>query len=101
MQNVESNIDFWCPGIDDLIDATNPNQTLLDEIASTNRTRLKGLISWISYHIGRLCESWRTGALNLGAGSPQFKSGRPDQKNQVFTERWFPLKSAFSILSTK
>jgi hypothetical protein len=32
-------------GIDDLVDATNRNQTLLDEITSTNRNRMKGLTS--------------------------------------------------------
>ena len=41
-------------GIDDLVDATNRNQTLLDEITSTNRNRPKGPTSWIVYHIGGL-----------------------------------------------
>ena len=31
--------------IDDLVDATNRNQTLLDEITSTNRNRPKGSTS--------------------------------------------------------
>jgi hypothetical protein len=79
MQNVESNVDFWCRGIDDLVDATNRNQTLLDEITSTNRNDSLGPTSWIIYYIGGLGTDWRTGALNLGAGSRRFKSSRPDQ----------------------
>ena len=78
MRNVESNVDFWCPGIDDLVDATNRNQTLIDEITSTNRNRPKGPTSLIVYHIHGLWISWGNGALNLGAGSRRFKSSRPD-----------------------
>ena len=38
------NLCSWV-GIDDLIDATNRNQTLLDEITSTNRNDLIGSTS--------------------------------------------------------
>ena len=59
--------------IDDLIDATNWNQVLLDEITSTNRNDLIGLTSWIIYYIIVLGTVGKNGALGLGAGS------RPDQ----------------------
>ena len=42
MRNVEPNVDFWCRGIDDWVDAMNRNQTLIDEITSTNPNDLIG-----------------------------------------------------------
>ena len=67
--------------IDDLIDATNRNQVLLDEITSINRNRQIGLTSRNAYHIMVLGTVRENGALTLGAGSRPVQRDRPDQSS--------------------